>query len=175
MRRRLLVAFIGLVLCSLAITWTGIRLMSGIQANDLAQRQTAGQATAVAAAFNEGPSAVAQQVGRPERLDRIRHSLGLRRIGIVLVPEDAGIPIRILAPVPSAIDLDRLRSPALASGTTLSGVDEGSAWAIAAVNPGQDAPLLVVLVSRQVTDPLGPAVDWVLAAGLVVWLRRRHL
>ena len=167
MRRRLLVAFIGLVLCSLAITWTGIRLMSGIQANDLAQRQTAGQATAVAAAFNEGLSAVAQQVGRPERLDRIRRSLGLRRIGIVLVPEDAGIPIRILAPVPSAIDLDRLRSPALASGATLSGVDEGSAWAIAAMNPGQDAPLLVVLVSRQVTDPLGPAVDWVLAAGLV--------
>ena len=50
MRRRLLVAFIGLVLCSLALTWTGIRLMSGIQATALAPRQTAGQATAVAAA-----------------------------------------------------------------------------------------------------------------------------
>ncbi len=167
MRRRLLIAFIGLVICSLAIAWTGIRLMSGIQADDLARRQIAGQATAVAAAFNEGFSAVGQQADRPDRLDRIRRSLGLRRIGIVLVPADSASPVRILAPVPSAIDLNALRSPALASGTTLSGVDEGSAWAIAAVNPGRDAPLLVVLVSRQVTDPLGPAVDWLLAAGLV--------
>ena len=167
MRRRLLIAFIGLVICSLAITWTGIRLMSGSQADDLARRQTAGQATAVAAAFNDGMSAFTQQAGRPERLDRIRRSLGLRRIGIVLVPEDASIPVRILAPVPSSVDMDRLRSPDLASGTTLSGVDEGSAWAMAAVNPGQDAPLMVVLVSRQVTDPLGPAVDWLLVAGLM--------
>ncbi len=167
MRRRLLTAFIGLVLCSLAITWTGIRVMSGIQANDLARDQTAGQATAVAAAFNDGMSASAQQVGRRDRMDRIRHSLGLRRIGMVLVPADATIPIRVLSPVPSAIDPDRLRSLDLAAGATLSGVDAGSAWAAAAVNPGQEAPLMVVLVSRRVTDPLGPAVNWLLAAGLV--------
>ena len=96
MRRRLLVAFIGLVLCSLAITWTGIRLMSGSQADALARRQTAGQATAVAAAFNQGLLPVAQQSYRSDRLDRIRHSLGLRRIGMVLVPADATIPIRVL-------------------------------------------------------------------------------
>ncbi len=167
MRRRLLVAFIGIVLCSLAITWTGIRLMSGIQADTLARRQTAGYVTAVAAAFNQGLLPVAQQSYRPDRLDRIRHSLGLRRVGIVLVAADATIPIKILAPIPPAIDLGALRSPDLASGTTLSGVDEGNAWAMAAVNPGQDAPLLVVLVSRQVTDPLGPAMNWLLAAGLV--------
>ena len=167
MRRRLLTAFIGLVLCSLAITWTGIRVMSGIRANDLARDQTAAYATAVAAAFNDGMSAFAQQANHRDRMDRIRHSLGLRRIGIVLVPADATIPIRVLSPVPSAIDPDRLRGPDLAAGATLSGVDAGSAWAAAAVNPGQEAPLMVVLVSRRVTDPLGPAVNWLLAAGLV--------
>ena len=167
MRRRLLIAFVALVLCSLAIAWFGTRLLARMEANEVARVQISGQATAIAAAFDEAVPALAQQARRPDRLDRIRRSLGLRHIGMALVPMDVGVPVRVLAPVPPAVDIGRLRSPGLAAGATLSGVEGGRAWAMAAVNPGWDAPLLVVLVSREVTDPLGPAVDWLLAAGLV--------
>ncbi len=172
MRRRILGSMVGLVVLSLVLVGAGTAMVAWTRAASTTERYVADQTRAMAVAFEEAIPFLARTARGPEHLERLRRSLDLEEIGLVLVPRDGG-PIHVLSNLPSTVTDADLRplaeepgGPHVAAHT--SGFRDDVAWAAAVVPLAPDAigPAIIVAATRRAVDPLAGTYRWMLLGAL---------
>jgi signal transduction histidine kinase len=178
MRRRLMLAMVGLVALVLVIAGVGGLLLTRKQARDQAQQQLVSEAKALTGAKIQTRSLPV-----------------LRAVRVTLKLEDAEViridPLgNILTPLPSTVSAGAIAVQAVQSGQTVSGRSGNLVYAVAPVELSETERLrlrlgsgtLAVLLTRNVGD-LGPSWGYFIVAGaaaaavaaLVAWQMSRRM
>jgi signal transduction histidine kinase len=179
-RRRLMLAFVGLVLVVLVIAGAGSTILTDNAARAQATQQLATEATSLA-----GGAGHTQRLTSVRLLEVVKAVLRLEDARIVRVTV-AGV---IITPIPAGLTSSDLRPQNILAGHSVSGQDGSLAFAVAPVALTPRARLRLklkgqyaVLLTRNVGN-VGPGWDYFLVAGaialaiaaLVAWLLSRRM
>lgn len=163
---------VGLVVLALILVGAGTAVVAGTRAASTTEQHVSDQTRAMAAAFEDATPFLARTALGPGRLDRLRRSLDLEEIGLVLVPRDGGA-LHVLSDLPAVVTDTDLRPlaedpPGPHVAVHAAGFRDEVAWAAAVVPLAPDAigPAIVVVATRRAVDPLAGAYAWMLLAAL---------
>jgi two-component system sensor histidine kinase BaeS len=179
MRRRLMLAMVGLVALVLLIAGVGSLLLTRNAARNQAQQQLVSEAKALTGARSDTRSLPV--------LRAVRATLKLENAEVIRI----GPLGRIVTPLPSSVTAEDLDVPAVQSGQTISGRSGNLVYAVAPVQLSEAERVrlrlaangtLAVLLTRDVGD-LGPSWGYFILAGgaalaiaaLVAWQMSRRM
>lgn len=172
MRRRLLSTMVGLVVLALVLVGAGTAVVASTRAASTTERHVADQTRAMAAAFEDAMPYLTRRTFSQARLERLRRSLDLEEIGLVLVPRDGG-SLQFLSELPDVLteaDLRPLAEDPVGPDEAIhtSGVRGETAWAAAVIplRPDATGPAIVVVATRRLVDPLAGTYGWMLFGAL---------
>jgi signal transduction histidine kinase len=177
MRRRLMLATVGLVAVVLVIAGAGSLILTRNAARDQAQQQLVAQANSLTSPNGETRSLAVLRV--------LQKTLKLEDAGIIRI-DTAGT---IVSPLPTGLSAQDIDAAAVQSGQTVSGRMGNLVFAVAPVNLSETERLrlelggtLAILLTRDVSG-LGPSWGYFIFAGgaallvaaLVAWQMSRRM
>jgi signal transduction histidine kinase len=174
MRRRITFAILGTVAAALLLAGLGTLALTRVGARSTARREVEAQAQAMAtiAEFRATPQlgSDGKRITGKERLTRIRDSLNLEDVSVIVLDQQGSVRTDLGDPLPAGIVLDPQQVEALRNGEVITGSHATSVYAGAPLTAGGTNLRPVLLFTRNVGPSIGTGVRWFVLASIVTLL-----
>jgi two-component system OmpR family sensor kinase len=172
MRRRITLAILGMVAAALLLAGLGTLALNRVGARSSARSELEAQAEATALISNVRPNATRDTDGSrltpKERLTRIRDSLDLEDVSLLVIDGQDEVRLDLGDPLPPGLTLTDAQIQALRDGEIVSASHGQNIYAGAPLPQTTGNFLPVLVYTRDVGPTLGTGVRWFILASVLV-------
>lgn len=174
MRRRITLAILGTVAAALVLAGLGTLALTRVGARSSARSELDAQAQATALIATLRPNATRDTDGSKltpkERLARIRESLDLEDVSLIVIDGRDQVRTDLGDPLPRGLNLTSEQIASLRKGQIVSAARGENIYAGSPVSGATGDFLPVLMYTRNVGPTLGTGVRWFILASVVVLL-----